>query len=197
MLTLILLLIYLDSAVPELVSSKVSMSAALRTVERIERLKVTVHTDKVSSVFIKKVMWISDSLKIKSDWLMEVMWTESRLNSKAENNIGAVGLIQFLPSTALGLRTTSKDLLAMSGTQQLSYVYKYFKRAKGLIHSTEDLHLYAFFPAAILESWKDDAVLKTDKISAGRIAKLNPKADINKDNMITVGEYKQAVKSLN
>ena len=66
-----------------------------------------------------------------------------------------------------------------------------------MIHSTEDLHLYAFFPAAILESWGDNVVLKTDKISAGRIAKLNPKADMNKDSMITVGEYKKAIKSLN
>ena len=64
-------------------------------------------------------------LQIRPNWLMFVMYFESRLNHRAVNRIsGATGLIQFMPSTARGLGTTTDALFNMSNVDQLYYVKK-------------------------------------------------------------------------
>lgn len=48
----------------------------------------------------------------------------------AKNGQSAVGLIQFMPSTAKGLGTSVEKLSRMSQVEQLRYVYKYFRGFK-------------------------------------------------------------------
>jgi hypothetical protein len=67
---------------------------------------------------------------------------------------GAVGLIQFMPSTAAALGTTTADLAAMTATQQLDYVEQYLRRTLGsrrLSLRRVDYYLAVFWPAAIGE----------------------------------------------
>ena len=67
------------------------------------------------ATFIAKVKSISAKLLIEPDWLMAVMYKESGINEKAVNpNGGATGLIQFMPTTAKSLGTTTAALRAMS-----------------------------------------------------------------------------------
>lgn len=140
--------------------------------------------------FLAKARLISDKLGIDVNWLLAVMYKESGLNEKAVNkNGGATGLIQFMPSTARGLGTTTANLLQMSNVEQLDYVYLYFKPMTGKIHSYGDLYMYTFFPAAVGKS--DDTVIKAKNLPADTIAKANPVADLNKDSVITVGEFKK------
>ena len=146
------------------------------------------------SAFADKVNKISTALKVNPDWLMLVMHSESRLNHKIVNPIGATGLIQFMPDTARGLGTTTQALREMTNVEQLDYVYKYFKPYAGKINSYFDLYLITFFPAGMgkPENW----VMQTKKLSASKIAQQNPA--INKwakDDVITVGEFKKYVKS--
>jgi hypothetical protein len=152
--------------------------------------KVTLFTDKMSNDFINKVESVCRELEIPSDWLVGVMWHESRLNSKIVNRIGATGLIQFLPSTAKGLNTTTKKLLEMSDTAQLNYVGKFYKNMKGLCRERTDLYLYTFFPSAILGKWSNSAVLKSATIAPASVAYYNPGLDHNKDGVVTVGEFR-------
>ena len=144
--------------------------------------------------FLEKVKQISAKLRINPDWLMVVMYAESRLNQAAYNsNGGASGLIQFMPSTAKWLGTTTAKLRAMSNVEQLDWVFKYFSSlgATGKMKSVYDLYLVTFFPIALgkPDSW----VLESKDLSAYKIAVNNKIIDLNKDGKITVGEFKQYV----
>ena len=144
--------------------------------------------------FVAKVIQISKALIIEPDWLQVIMFHESRLNPKAHNSMGgAAGLIQIMPDTARGLGTTQEALLAMSNVQQLDYVYKYFKPAAGKFKTFEDLFLYNFFPIAVGKP--DDWIIKSSNLSAATVAKYNKAFDLNNDNQITVGEWKQYLRA--
>lgn len=137
--------------------------------------------------FCNKLKDICLKLAINPEWLLAVMWIESRINPKAVNQqSGATGLIQFMPSTASTLGTTTAELKKMDAVQQLEYVYKYLKPYADKMKSFVDVYFAVFFPAAIDKSL--DYVLQTSKLSAALIAKQNPGYDINKDSKITVGE---------
>lgn len=146
------------------------------------------------AAFLEKVKQISAKLRINPDWLMVVMYAESRLNPAAYNsNGGASGLIQFMPSTAKWLGTTTAKLRSMSNVDQLDWVYKYFYSlgATGKMKSVYDLYLVTFFPIALgkPDSW----ILESKDLSAYKIAANNKIIDLNKDGKITVGEFKQYV----
>ena len=146
------------------------------------------------AAFLEKVKQISAKLRINPDWLMVVMYAESRLNPAAYNSNGrASGLIQFMPSTAKWLGTTTAKLRSMSNVDQLDLVYKYFYSlgATGKMKSVYDLYLVTFFPIALgkPDSW----ILESKDLSAYKIAANNKIIDLNKDGKITVGEFKQYV----
>lgn len=74
---------------------------------------------------------MSQRLNCNPNDLKAVMYSESNCNPQAVNpNGGATGLIQFMPSTARRLGTTTQQLRNMSVEQQLPYVEKYIKMAK-------------------------------------------------------------------
>ena len=100
--------------------------------------------------FTEKVNNISNELGIDANWLMFVMWFESRLNPKAVNPIsGATGLIQFMPSTARSLGTTTDVLKRMNNVQQLDYVLAYLRPYKGRMKHWIDVYLAVFYPKAM------------------------------------------------
>ena len=62
---------------------------------------------------------------------------------------GATGLIQFMPTTARGLGTSTEELAGMSRTEQLKYVDKYFAN-KGIEGGNlDDLYMSILFPVAV------------------------------------------------
>lgn len=145
-------------------------------------------------LFKSVLIAISNALGVNPNYLMQVFHAESRVNPKAFNKTSkAAGLIQFMPSTAAGLGTTTEALLKMNATEQLDWVYKYFKPYTGRLNSYADVYFVVFFPAAIGKT--DDWVLKTSKLSPEIIAKQNPAINIIKDGKITVGEFKQYLKN--
>jgi hypothetical protein len=144
--------------------------------------------------FDKKVVDIANGLGVNPNWLMQVMYSESRLNPRAVNPYsGAVGLIQFMPATALSLGTTATALKNMNAIQQLDFVRKYFLPYRGKMKSYYDVYAATFFPALIGKP--DDWILQTKSLKAATIAKQNPAVNMNKDNQITVSEFKQYVRS--
>jgi hypothetical protein len=140
------------------------------------------------SAFISKVKRISVWLGIDPNWLMACMHFETAgtMSPSITNSVGATGLIQFMPSTALGLGTTTALLREMSNVDQLDWVYKYLKPHASKISSFVDLYLAIFFPAAMGKP--SDYVLQTKSLSASRIASQNPAFDLNKDRKITKAE---------
>ena len=144
------------------------------------------------AAFLAKVADIAAKLGIDPNWLMIVMKMESGINPAAYNkNGGATGLIQFMPATAAGLGTSTGALIAMDNVTQLDYVYKYYRPYAGRLFSVTDLYIVTFFPVALGKP--DSYVLQTSSLSAGLIAAANPVFDLDKNNAITVGEFKQSV----
>jgi len=145
--------------------------------------------DKVSAngpAFAARVRDIATRLGVDPNWLMGTMYFESGLLPTAHNPSGATGLIQFMPSTARDLGTTTAALAKMTNVQQLDYVYAYFKPATGKLKTWFDLYLWVFYPAAIGKP--ASYVLGNSPGAVNIIARQNPVFDLNHDGQITKGE---------
>lgn len=105
----------------------------------------------------RAVIDVSKSLGINPDWLVTVMSFESAGSfSPSKSNAagsGAIGLIQFMPSTAASLGFTTAQLASMSQEEQIRRaVYAYFASAKGKMKTLEDVYLKVFYPKAMGQS---------------------------------------------
>ena len=100
--------------------------------------------------FISKLNGISKTLDIDPNWLMAVMNIESRLNPQAINNTsGAVGLIQWLPSTLTDYDMTPAQMRQFDNVQQLTYVQRYLEPYRNKMTKYADVYLAIFYPAAL------------------------------------------------
>lgn len=109
--------------------------------------------EKTTLIFRRLLVEISDRLGVDVDHLATVISLEtagsfspSILNFAGS---GAIGLIQFMPTTAKILGTTSEALAAMTAEDQLTYVEKYFKPFAGKLHTLDDAYFVVFRPATI------------------------------------------------
>ncbi len=144
---------------------------------------------KVSSVFRDRVWWIADTLKVNPDYLMACMaWESAETFSPDIKNMagsGATGLIQFMPSTAIGLGTTTTKLAAMSAEDQLNYVYKYFRPFNGRLNNLGDVYMAILWPKAV---GKADSYVLWDKGSRPTTYRQNAGLDVDRDGEITRAE---------
>ena len=102
---------------------------------------------------------------------------------------GATGLIQFMPSTAKGLGTSTEELSKMTRTEQLKYVDKYFSN-KGIEGGNlDDLYMAILFPVAV---GKPDNFVLFGKGAIegyrGTAYDQNSGLDLNRDGSITKAE---------
>jgi hypothetical protein len=102
---------------------------------------------------------------------------------------GATGLIQFMPSTARGLHTTTDDLARMTAVEQLRYVGEYFRPYAPRIHSLSDLYMAILLPKYVGHS--DDSIL----FSHGIAYRQNSGLDTNRDGTVTKREATARVQS--
>lgn len=103
--------------------------------------------------FKAKVISIAKGLSVDPNWLMAVMAFETgeKFSPGVLNGLGsgAIGLIQFVPSTAAGLGTTTQRLARMTAVQQLDYVEKYYKPFSGRMRNLGDAYMAVFWPPGI------------------------------------------------
>lgn len=140
---------------------------------------------KLSDAFFNKTVEISKRIGCDPNALMAVMYSESGLNSKAGNsNGGATGLIQFMPSTAKALGTTTAKLRAMSPEEQLNYVEKCFLSSKKYagFKSSDKLDAGTLYALIFLPGYAKRKVLTT---KGHKFYNYNAGLDTNKDGQIT------------
>lgn len=108
---------------------------------------------KVSGAFKTKVIEICEFLDLAPDYLMSCMAFETgesfSPSIKNAAGSGATGLIQFMPTTAKGLGTTTEKLAKMSAMEQLDYVKKYFAPHRYKLKKLEDVYMAILYPAAL------------------------------------------------
>ncbi len=144
--------------------------------------------------FQKEVLGLSRRLGVSANDLFAIMDFETAGTfDPAQRNgagSGATGLIQIMPSTAVGLGTTTEALASMSRIEQLKYVEKYFQRT-GIQPGARlsDLYMSVLFPAAVGKS--DDFILFGKGAMSdyqGNAYTQNRGLDSNGDGSITKAE---------
>lgn len=139
----------------------------------------------VTPEFIRGVEAMAGRLGTRPEYILAVMSFESggSFNPAIRNGIGATGLIQFLPSTARGLGTTTDALAGMSSVEQLNYVEKYFDQPnfRGRLGTLEGL--YTAVLSGTAHSNADDVLFTRGT----RAYDQNP-LDWNQNGNITAGE---------
>lgn len=100
--------------------------------------------------FLEGVSKLAGNIGVPTEWLKRIFHKESRNNPQAINPYSdAIGLIQFMPTTAKDLGTSTSELAEMNAVQQLEYVEKYFRPYRNKINSPSDLYLAVFYPASL------------------------------------------------
>ena len=144
------------------------------------------------TAFMGKVNAVSTDLGINPNDLLRVIEFETgksfspsvRPYAKDGKRISsAVGLIQFLESTAKGLGTTTEDLAKMTAAEQMDFVGKYLAPYKGRIKNFGDVYMAVHWPAAV---GKDEAYVMYEKGS--QAYEGNKNLDTNGDGTVTRGE---------
>lgn len=107
------------------------------------------------TAFINKVQSVAQSLNCNYIDLLACMANETgaTFDPAIVNGIGATGLIQFMPSTAKALGTTTDALKQLDRVSQLDWVskfYQYFRfNTKAPTPKLQDLYNCIFWPAAV------------------------------------------------
>jgi len=146
---------------------------------------------KVSKQFRDRVVQMGATLQVDPNYLMACMAFETgrRFDPSVRNaaGSGAVGLIQFMPSTAQALGTSTQQLASMSVVKQLDYVERYFMPRAGKLTTLEDVYMAILWPAAIGRPSAHVLFSKLDPANPKRYVQ-NAGLDYNKDGVITKAE---------
>ncbi len=128
------------------------------------------------------------SVGVDVDHLAALISHESRFNPQAVNPGGAVGLLQWLPSTAHKLGTSAQALLQMSATEQLPYVAAYFAPWHGHL-APRDVIIAALGSGV---GQPDATVIDTSQWSDAQTKGL----DTNHDGVVTLGDVRAQVDNM-
>lgn len=152
---------------------------------------------KVSQTFRDRITWTADALECDVNYLMCVIAFESgrtfRPDIRNAAGSGATGLIQFMPSTARGLGTSTDELALMSAEDQIRYVYKYLLPYKGRMQTLADVYMAVLWPAAI---GKPEAAALWSTVSHPTTYRQNAGLDIDGDGVITKAEAAAKVRAM-
>lgn len=146
---------------------------------------------KVSPAFRDRVRLMAARLGGKvgpSEYMACMAWESGMTFSPSVTNMagsGATGLIQFMPSTAIGMGTTVAALAKMTAVEQLDYVERYFKLYTGKLDTLADLYMAILWPKAVGQPL--NSVL-WDAKSRPTTYRQNAGLDTNRDNVITKAE---------
>jgi len=146
--------------------------------------------------FISGVNALAKKYNIDAGDLLGLMQSESNLNPQARNPSGATGLIQFMPTTARALGTSTDAIYRMNRTQQLSLVDKFFEMNKLPSGATAgQLYASVFLPAYTRKADNFVVARANGPNDAGKVQPAwynqNAGLDSNRDGAITIADLGQ------
>ncbi len=152
---------------------------------------------KVSQKFRDRITWTADALGCDVNHLMCVIAFESgrtfRPDVRNAAGSGATGLIQFMPSTAKGLGTSTDELAQMTAEDQIRFVYRYLLPYKGRMQTLADVYMAVLWPAAI---GKPESAALWSTVSHPTTYRKNAGLDIDGDGVITKAEAAAKVRAM-
>ncbi|MFZ2526640.1 MAG: hemopexin repeat-containing protein [Rhodococcus sp. (in: high G+C Gram-positive bacteria)] len=144
----------------------------------------------LSDAFFAELKAICGRLRCAPADLLAVMESESGVRASAQNPNGkATGLIQFMPSTLVGLGWAEGPdaFQLLTAEQQLPYVEKYYKPHIGQLTSAGRLYQATFLPAT-LRGTNEDSVIAAPGGPHADAYNANKLLDTNHDGVITVSD---------
>lgn len=142
----------------------------------------------VTPAFIAEVEAMATRLGARPEHLLAVMSFETggSFSPSETNFIGATGLIQFIPSTAQGLGTSTAQLARMSSIEQLEFVEQYFSQSRyeGKLGTLEGVY------SAVLSgtATPDPNDTLPGFVQGTNAYRSNSPLDYNRDGRVTSGE---------
>lgn len=131
--------------------------------------------------------------------LYKVMYAESGLRANPPKpSTGAVGLLQFVPKTAAGLKTTTDIIERSNEVQQLEFVKRYLDQQPA-IKGGDIYSVYAavFFPIALKRLDNPEWTIQSSDLSAYIVSYQNPaiacKAGKQPGEPLTIADFKKYV----
>lgn len=154
---------------------------------------------KLKPAEIRKVIEVSEYLGCEPSHLMACMAFESgRTFSPSIRNAagsGAVGLIQFMPQTALILGTSTDELAAMDFIEQMDYVLEYFVNRRNKLKTLADIYMAILWPVAVGKP-SDYVLFRADDPKYPKRYMQNRGLDFNKDGVVTKAECAAKVEAM-
>lgn len=151
--------------------------------------------ENTSPAFRQKLVTVANNLSIEPDWLATVISFETggKFTPYVRNaaGSGATGLIQFMPSTAANLGTSTDELAAMSDVEQLDWVEKYLSSWKGRMRSLDDVYLAIFMPSQMGKS--RDSIVASE---GSKVYEQNIGFDSSGKGYFTVGDITGSIRGL-
>jgi peptidoglycan hydrolase-like protein with peptidoglycan-binding domain len=154
-------------------------------------------TSDLSDAFFAELRAVSARLGANPKDLLGVMMSESGIRASAENRYShAVGLIQFMPQTLVGLgwKQGYAAFKQLSAEQQLPYVERYFNPYKGYnLNSAGRLYQATFLPATLKLGAASETIIAEQDGQYDWAYAANKALDVNKDGRITIADLTAAV----
>jgi LysM repeat protein len=167
-------------------------AVATPTPEENENHHRLIYADRVSAPVAAAIIALARRLEMNPDHLMTIMHYEtggSFRPSVRNPHSSAVGLIQFLPSTARFLGTTDAALEQMTALEQLEWVERYLRPFRGRLVTLEDAYMAVLYPVAVGQP--DDFILFR---RGSRSYERNSYLDRDEDGEVRKGEVGEAVR---
>lgn len=152
---------------------------------------------KVAPAFRDRVVQLCDRVSIPDpSWLMASMAFETgETFSPSIRNAagsGAIGLIQFMPSTCAAYGVTVAHMAVLTAVEQLDYVERYFMAWNGRLKTLGDVYGAILWPGMI---GKPDSlpIFHRDDPNHPKLYVQNRGLDYNSDGEITKAEIVQRI----
>ena len=150
----------------------------------------------VTPEFKQKVIEVAKDLEMDPNDLMSIMHFETggTFDPAIKNGAGskAVGLIQFMPSTAKGMGTSTRDLASMNAVEQMDYVKQYLSPYKGQLSTPESSYFAVFYPKYLSPKYPDSTVFAQ---KGTKMYQQNIVFDSDKNGVINKSEISSVYRS--
>jgi hypothetical protein len=163
------------------------------------------HSRDIDNAFFPCLEAVADAVLARPHDLLAVMFSESGLLANAwndnpkslppEKRYNASGINQMMPATLVGLGWTRGHAAfrALSATEQLAWVERYFHPYRGRLVSIGAVYTANFLPAQLSRAVDPNFVLTAKGGPYGYAYAPNATFDVNHNLQITVGELETAV----
>jgi len=147
--------------------------------------------DDLEPGFARELSAMATSLGLDPNGMAAVMSLESGVNPQAVNkDSDATGLIQFIPSTAAALGTSTNALRRMNGIEQLPFVRRVYAASAKKIASMGDYYMAIFLPAFVGQPPSTVLAVKGEAIYD-----RNAGLDVNQDGTLTIADVTDKIEN--